>query len=71
VLSILAENFSKKSLTPPSLVKRGVSTYLALTFGTLLSSQRTDATFAALSPAAPGASLSVSTTLADFLRGSK
>jgi hypothetical protein len=59
VLSILAENFSKKSRPHPRRTRHGVSTYLALTFGTLLSSQRTDATFAALSPAAPGASLSV------------
>ena len=32
----------------------GVSTYLALTFGTLLSSQGTEASFAAVSPAPPG-----------------
>ncbi|WP_216362892.1 hypothetical protein, partial [Streptomyces kasugaensis] len=35
----------------------GVSTYLALTFGTLLSSQGTDASFAPVSPGSPGASL--------------
>ncbi|PJN40943.1 hypothetical protein CG747_07830 [Streptomyces sp. CB02959] len=35
----------------------GVSTYLALTFGTLLSSQGTDASFAPVSPGPPGASL--------------
>ncbi|OPF82894.1 hypothetical protein VT50_0206005 [Streptomyces antioxidans] len=35
----------------------GVSTYLALTFGTLLSSQGTDASFETVSPASPGASL--------------
>jgi len=33
-----------------------MSTYLALTFGTLLSSQGTDASFAATSVAPPGAS---------------
>ena len=35
----------------------GVSTYLALIFGTLLSSQGTDASFETVSPASPGASL--------------
>ncbi|MFF9483224.1 hypothetical protein, partial [Streptomyces sp. NPDC014733] len=35
----------------------GVSTYLALTFGTLLSSQGTDASFVPVSPGSPGASL--------------
>ncbi|MGP3953810.1 hypothetical protein, partial [Streptomyces sp. 7N604] len=35
----------------------GVSTYLALTFGTLLSSQGTDASFKTVSPVSPGASL--------------
>ncbi|POX36640.1 hypothetical protein C3486_32615 [Streptomyces sp. Ru73] len=35
----------------------GVSTYLALTFGTLLSSQGTDASFGPVSPGPPGASL--------------
>ncbi|MET8184158.1 hypothetical protein, partial [Streptomyces sp. NPDC005336] len=35
----------------------GVSTYLALTFGTLLSSQGTDASFETVSPVSPGASL--------------
>jgi hypothetical protein len=37
----------------------GVSTYLALTFGTLLSSQGTDASFKTLSPVSPGASFFV------------
>ncbi|MDX2703890.1 hypothetical protein PV350_13615, partial [Streptomyces sp. PA03-6a] len=32
----------------------GVSTYLALTFGTLLSSQETEASFETVSPASPG-----------------
>ncbi|MFG2299213.1 hypothetical protein, partial [Actinacidiphila glaucinigra] len=32
----------------------GVSTYLALTFGTLLSSQGTEASFETVSPAPPG-----------------
>ncbi|GAA0567566.1 hypothetical protein EF902_44470 [Streptomyces sp. WAC05858] len=35
----------------------GASTYLALTFGTLLSSQGTDASFETVSPVPPGASL--------------
>src|SRR5690349_1091175 len=35
----------------------GVSTYLALTFGTLLSSQGADASFETVSPVSPGASL--------------
>ncbi|MFE6780095.1 hypothetical protein, partial [Streptomyces sp. NPDC057702] len=35
----------------------GVSTYLALTFGTLLSSQGTDASFGPVLPGPPGASL--------------
>ncbi|MEU8571104.1 hypothetical protein AB0C51_22640, partial [Streptomyces pathocidini] len=35
----------------------GVSTYLALTFGTLLSSQGTDASFETFSQVSPGASL--------------
>ncbi|MGR3934476.1 hypothetical protein, partial [Streptomyces sp. BRA346] len=35
----------------------GVSTYLALTFGTLLSSQGTDASFETVSPVSPGSSL--------------
>ncbi|MFI0780275.1 hypothetical protein, partial [Streptomyces sp. NPDC021212] len=34
-----------------------VSTYLALTFGTLLSSQGTDASFETVSPVSPGFSL--------------
>ncbi|MEU2793744.1 MULTISPECIES: hypothetical protein, partial [unclassified Streptomyces] len=36
---------------------------LALTFGTLLSSQGTDASFVPVSPGSPGASLRCSTTL--------
>src|SRR3954469_20737130 len=43
----------------------GVSTYLALTFGTLLSSQGTEATFTAVSPAPPGFPFAVFPTLAE------
>ncbi|WP_265536943.1 hypothetical protein, partial [Streptomyces sp. NEAU-H33] len=47
----------------------GVSTYLALTFGTLLSSQGTVASFVlTLSGFPPGASLSVFQTLSGFFR---
>ncbi|MGI5251584.1 MULTISPECIES: hypothetical protein [Streptomycetaceae] len=42
----------------------GVSTYLALTFGTLLSSQGTEASFETVSPAPPGFPFVVS-SLAD------
>ncbi|WP_206281588.1 hypothetical protein, partial [Streptomyces prasinopilosus] len=45
----------------------GVSTYLALIFGTLLSSQGTDASFVpALAGFPPGASLRVSNTISVF-----
>ncbi|MFG2192514.1 hypothetical protein, partial [Streptomyces sp. NPDC048639] len=43
----------------------GVSTYLALTFGTLLSSQGTDASFKTI-PGFSGRFPSVSPTLSDF-----
>ncbi|MDH6143931.1 MULTISPECIES: hypothetical protein, partial [Kitasatospora] len=43
-------------------------TYLALTFGTLLSSQGTDASFAATSVAPPGASLFRVSSLSDEIR---
>ncbi|RMB86901.1 hypothetical protein CTZ28_07675 [Streptomyces shenzhenensis] len=47
----------------------GVSTYLALTFGTLLSSQGTDASFVlTLSGFPPGAALSVFQTLSVIFR---
>ncbi|THA26119.1 hypothetical protein E4198_16730 [Streptomyces sp. RKND-216] len=46
-----------KGTTPPQNKGDGVSTYLALTFGTLLSSQGTDASIGTLSQAPPGASL--------------
>ncbi|PWI07574.1 hypothetical protein DIZ27_26535 [Streptomyces sp. NWU339] len=50
--------FSSKEPRPGRTAGDGVSTYLALTFGTLLSSQGTDASFV-LTPAGfpPGASL--------------
>jgi hypothetical protein len=41
--------YYKGTSTPPETGKVGVSTYLALTFGTLLSSQGTDASFGTLS----------------------
>ncbi|WP_344436912.1 hypothetical protein, partial [Streptomyces luteosporeus] len=43
--------------TSSTVMMDGVSTYLALTFGTLLSSQGTDASFGPVSPGPPGASL--------------
>ncbi|MFD7506676.1 hypothetical protein ACWC5C_40640, partial [Streptomyces sp. NPDC001700] len=43
-----------------------VSTYLALTFSTLLSSQGTIASFETVSPVSPGASVRCSTTLSDL-----
>ncbi|QER86332.1 hypothetical protein F3L20_10905 [Streptomyces tendae] len=49
----------------------GVSTYLALTFGTLLSSQGTDASFVlTLSGFPPGASLRCFQTVSGFFRPS-
>src|SRR5215210_4938455 len=60
VHSVLAV-FSSKEPRPLSDERDGVSTYLALTFGTLLSSQGTDASFVltreTLSGFPPGASL--------------
>ncbi|MDI5967563.1 hypothetical protein, partial [Streptantibioticus silvisoli] len=44
----------------------GVSTYLALTFSTLLSSQGTEATFETVSPAAPGFPFGVSDSIRAF-----
>ena len=52
VHSVLAVFFFKGTSTHRS--EPGLSTYLALTFGTLLSSQGTEASFAALSQAPPG-----------------
>src|SRR5947208_879030 len=52
VHSVLAVYFFPKEPHPPR--GDGVSTYLALTFGTLLSSQGTEASFTAVSPAPPG-----------------
>jgi hypothetical protein len=45
VHSVLAVYFFKGTTTPRINREDGVSTYLALTFGTLLSSQGTDASF--------------------------
>src|SRR5690606_23779885 len=58
VHSVLAVYFKGTSLQPTKPTEDGVSTYLALTFGTLLSSQGTDASFVlTLSGFPPGASL--------------
>src|SRR5687768_902143 len=61
VHSVLAVFSSKEPHPRPSLAGDGVSTYLALIFGTLLSSQGTDASFVltreTLSGFPPGASL--------------
>src|SRR5437867_4682758 len=54
---------------PPQNRGDGVSTYLALTFGTLLSSQGTDASFKTVSPASPGASLRCSELYQTFSAG--
>src|SRR3954470_6496091 len=56
--SVLAVYFFKGTTPQPLPAGDGVSTYLALTFGTLLSSQGTDASFV-LTPTGfpPGASL--------------
>jgi hypothetical protein len=57
VHSVLAVLF-QRNLAPAEPAGDGVSTYLALTFGTLLSSQGTDASFVlTLSGFPPGASL--------------
>ena len=50
--------FSSKEPRPrhQMMTEDGVSTYLALIFGTLLSSQGTDASFKTISPVSPGAS---------------
>jgi hypothetical protein len=58
VHSVLAVYSSKEPRPSEILPTDGVSTYLALTFGTLLSSQGTDASFVlTLSGFPPGASL--------------
>ncbi|AZQ33338.1 hypothetical protein EJ357_07660 [Streptomyces cyaneochromogenes] len=50
--------FFQRNLVPAVMAGDGVSTYLALIFGTLLSSQGTDASFVlTLSGFPPGASL--------------
>src|SRR5215210_9217052 len=73
VHSVLAV-FSSKEPRPLSDERDGVSTYLALTFGTLLSSQGTDASFVltreTLSGFPPGASLRscVSDSIRSFSR---
>ena len=57
VHSVLAV-FFQRNLAPAMTAENGVSTYLALIFGTLLSSQGTDASFVlTLSGFPPGASL--------------
>src|ERR1044072_3546436 len=57
VHSVLAVFFFKGTSSGAEDRLDGVSTYLALTFGTLLSSQGTDASFETVSPVSPGASL--------------
>ncbi|EFE73117.1 LOW QUALITY PROTEIN: predicted protein, partial [Streptomyces filamentosus NRRL 15998] len=53
VHSVLAVYF-KRNRVPTKTAGDGVSTYLALTFGTLLSSQGTDASFGPVSPGPSG-----------------
>src|SRR4029078_3232182 len=57
VHSVLAVYFLQRKHALPTNERDGVSTYLALTFGTLLSSQGTDASFGIPSGLPPGASL--------------
>ena len=65
VHSVLAVLF-QRNLVPVVMTGDGVSTYLALIFGTLLSSQGTDASFVlTLSGFPPGAFPSVFPTLSD------
>ncbi|WP_329319601.1 hypothetical protein [Streptomyces sp. NBC_01262] len=55
ILSVLAVFFFKGTTSQTKKgLKTGLSTYLALTFGTLLSSQGTEASFETVSPAPPG-----------------
>ena len=68
VHSVLAVCFFKGTSTRRKDRQVGVSTYLALTFGTLLSSQGTDASFETVSLVSLGVSLSVSPTLSDLFR---
>jgi hypothetical protein len=64
----LRKDFSQRNHIPDKR-RDGVSTYLALTFGTLLSSQRTEAAIGSPSPATPpGFPFVVSPTLADAFR---
>ena len=68
VHSVLAV-FFQRNLAPAMTAENGVSTYLALTFGTLLSSQGTDASFVlTLSGFPPGSFPSVFQTLSVFFR---
>jgi hypothetical protein len=59
--------FLQRNHAPRTTTVRGdgVSTYLALTFGTLLSSQRTEAAIRTVSPAPPGFPFVVFPTLSD------
>src|ERR1044072_317178 len=68
VHSVLAVFFFKGTSSTVEDRMDGVSTYLALTFGTLLSSQGTDASFETVSPVSPGASLRCSTRYQTFFR---
>jgi hypothetical protein len=62
--SVLQRNHAPQTMTA---CEDGVSTYLALTFGTLLSSQGTEASFGTVSPAPPGFPFFVSPTLAEAI----
>ena len=56
------------SRTHKKQARNGVSSYLALTFGTLLSSQGTEAAIETVSPAPPGFPFVVFPTLSDPFR---
>ncbi|CAG7635192.1 Stage II sporulation serine phosphatase for sigma-F activation (SpoIIE) [Actinacidiphila bryophytorum] len=57
--------FKGTSSRPHKRERDGVSTYLALTFGTLLSSQGTEAAIGTVSPAPPGFPFVVFPTVPD------
>ncbi|QDY75779.1 hypothetical protein FQU76_03765 [Streptomyces qinzhouensis] len=58
--------FFKGTSSPTTRAENGVSTYLALIFGTLLSSQGTDASFRPFSPGPPGFPFDVSNLIRLF-----
>src|ERR1700756_1507767 len=63
VLAVCFKGTSPQTIRPGD----GVSTYLALTFGTLLSSQGTEASFETISPVPPGFPFGFS-SLSDLFR---